>query len=741
MRTHIAPGSPNKQDTHGAHGSPLGEEEIRLTKEVYGYPSLEPFFVPDEALEHFRGARRARPRAAGATGRRSSTPTATEFPERGRRARALPVAARCPPASATTCPKKGPDAGMIATRKASQEVIQWAAAEVPELVGGSADLAPSTLTLIDGGGSVEAGEYGGRNLHFGIREHAMGAVVNGLTLIGLPRLRRRLPDLQRLHEGRDPARGDHAHPVDVRVHARLDRRGRGRPDAPADRAARDAARDAEPRRGAARRLQRDRARLAPRAAPDRPPDRARALPPGPARCGTRRRCPTTRSSAAPTCCTTRDGGEPEVILMGDRLRGPHRQRGAQAARSRRHPGTARVDAVPRPLRRAGRRPTATASCRRRSAPASPSRRPARSAGTAGSATSATSSRWRASAPPPPRRSSTSTSGSPARRSPSAPGRSSSASGARMSVTPQVNERLAALTAAGTSVWLDQIRRGMIESGELARMVDEDSPARRHLEPGDLREGDPRLARLRRRPRRGGARGPLRARGLPPPRRPRRAARRRRAAAASTSETGGADGYVSLEVAPRLAHDTDGTLEQARMYWGLVDRPEPDDQDPRHARGDPGDRDGAVRGHERQRHAAVRRRRLRGGDARVHPRDGAPPRRGPAARPPLRRLVLRLARRHRGRQAAGRARPRRTCRAAPGSPTPAPPTRPSSACSAARSSPRCARPAARSSARCGRRPASRTPPTPRRCTSTASSGPTPSTRCRCRRCRPPRATAR
>ena len=63
---------------------------------------------------------------------------------------------------------------MIATRKASQEVIQWAAAEVPELVGGSADLAPSTLTLINGGGNVEAGEYGGRNLHFGIREHGDG---------------------------------------------------------------------------------------------------------------------------------------------------------------------------------------------------------------------------------------------------------------------------------------------------------------------------------------------------------------------------------------------------------------------------------------------------------------------------------------------------------------------------------------------------------------------------------------
>ena len=181
MRTHIAPGSPNKQDTHGAHGSPLGEEEIRLTKEVYGYPSLEPFFVPDEALEHFRELRRAAAASSRPSGRRRSTPTAPSTPSEAARARALARRARLPAGFGADVPKKGPDAGMIATRKASQEVIQWAAAEVPELVGGSADLAPSTLTLIDGGGSVEAGEYGGRNLHFGIREHAMGAIVNGLV--------------------------------------------------------------------------------------------------------------------------------------------------------------------------------------------------------------------------------------------------------------------------------------------------------------------------------------------------------------------------------------------------------------------------------------------------------------------------------------------------------------------------------------------------------------------------------
>ena len=183
VRTHIAPGSPNKQDTHGAHGAPLGEEEVRLTKQAYGYPSLEPFFIADEALEHFRGC--------VARGREQQAEWQERFDayraEHGDEAAELErwLARALPAGFAADLPQKGPDAGMIATRKASQEVIQWAAAELPELVGGSADLAPSTLTLIDGGGSVEAGAYGGRNLHFGIREHAMGAIVNGLVLMGL----------------------------------------------------------------------------------------------------------------------------------------------------------------------------------------------------------------------------------------------------------------------------------------------------------------------------------------------------------------------------------------------------------------------------------------------------------------------------------------------------------------------------------------------------------------------------
>ncbi len=183
VRTHIAPGSPNKQDTHGAHGAPLGEEEVRLTKQAYDYPSLEPFFIADEALEHFRGCI-ARGREEQAAWQERFDAYGAEHPEAAAELERY-LARGLPAGFAADLPQKGPDAGMIATRKASQEVIQWAAAELPELVGGSADLAPSTLTLIDGGGSVEAGEYGGRNLHFGIREHAMGAIVNGLVLMGL----------------------------------------------------------------------------------------------------------------------------------------------------------------------------------------------------------------------------------------------------------------------------------------------------------------------------------------------------------------------------------------------------------------------------------------------------------------------------------------------------------------------------------------------------------------------------
>ena len=183
VRTHIAPGSPHKQDTHGAHGAPLGEDEVRLTKEVYGYPSLEPFFIPDEALERFRECV-PRGEQLEAEWRERFDAYRGESPEEAAELERM-LARELPGGWDAAVPSKGPDAGMIATRKASHDIIQWAAGQVPELVGGSADLAPSTLTLIEGGGDVERGSYDGRNLHFGIREHAMGAIVNGLVLHGL----------------------------------------------------------------------------------------------------------------------------------------------------------------------------------------------------------------------------------------------------------------------------------------------------------------------------------------------------------------------------------------------------------------------------------------------------------------------------------------------------------------------------------------------------------------------------
>jgi transketolase len=181
VRTHIAQGSPNKHDTAGAHGSPLGEEEIKLTKEAMGWPSQEPFYVPEDAIKHFRGTAVERGAELEAEWQKRFDAYGEAHPELAQEFKRL-VRRELPPGWDEEIPRFHASGTMTATRKSSQTVIQWAAAQVPELVGGSADLAPSTLTLIDGADSVEPGSYGGRNLHFGIREHAMGAIVNGITL-------------------------------------------------------------------------------------------------------------------------------------------------------------------------------------------------------------------------------------------------------------------------------------------------------------------------------------------------------------------------------------------------------------------------------------------------------------------------------------------------------------------------------------------------------------------------------
>ena len=161
VRTHIAQGSPNKHDTAGAHGSPLGEAEVKLTKEAMGYPSLEPFYVPDEALQHSRKCVE-RGVELEADWRERFDAYAQEHPELAQELDRM-IAGRLPDGWDDEVPKFHASGSMTATRKSSQEIIQWAAAKVPELVGGSADLAPSTLTLIDGADSVEPGAYTGRN--------------------------------------------------------------------------------------------------------------------------------------------------------------------------------------------------------------------------------------------------------------------------------------------------------------------------------------------------------------------------------------------------------------------------------------------------------------------------------------------------------------------------------------------------------------------------------------------------
>jgi transketolase len=176
-RTHIGYGAPTLQDTGKAHGSPLGEDEIKGAKEFYGWPSDEPFFVPEGVYDHYKEAVAERAKAHEEWQERWDGDDSLSELER-MRSNELPDGwddgMKLEPAD-----EKG-----MATRKASEAAIQWAAKGVPELVGGSADLAGSTNTLIDEAGSVSADDYSGRNLHFGIREHGMGAVVNGLTLSG-----------------------------------------------------------------------------------------------------------------------------------------------------------------------------------------------------------------------------------------------------------------------------------------------------------------------------------------------------------------------------------------------------------------------------------------------------------------------------------------------------------------------------------------------------------------------------
>jgi transketolase len=182
--SHIGYGAPNKQDTSGAHGEPLGEEEIRLAKRNYGWPEDKKFYVPDGVYDHFRQG----------IGRRGKQMRDDWFAQIGEYRKHYPELAeelfrmqhrQLPEGWDRNLPEFAADPKGMATRESSAKVLNAVAKNIPWFVGGAADLAPSTKTRLtfEGAGDFSAENYTGRNFHFGIREHAMGAIVNGMSLV------------------------------------------------------------------------------------------------------------------------------------------------------------------------------------------------------------------------------------------------------------------------------------------------------------------------------------------------------------------------------------------------------------------------------------------------------------------------------------------------------------------------------------------------------------------------------
>ena len=180
VRTHIAFGSPNKVDTAGAHGSPLGEPEVKLVKKNLGFDPEQYFVVPDEVLKFYRdcgkkGAEKEKAwNALFSEYRKAHPELATEFELLSR--------GQLPSGWKDKLPVFKAEEGKLATRQASGKVLNAIADALPTLIGGAADLAPSTETLLKKYPSFTPDNYGGRNFHFGIREHGMGSVLNGMAL-------------------------------------------------------------------------------------------------------------------------------------------------------------------------------------------------------------------------------------------------------------------------------------------------------------------------------------------------------------------------------------------------------------------------------------------------------------------------------------------------------------------------------------------------------------------------------
>ena len=183
VNSHIGYGSPHKQDTSAAHGEPLGEEEVRLVKKFYGWPEEAKFLVPEGVLDNFKNG-------IGKLGGDLRQKWETLFADYGKKYPDLAnqikrmQERKLPDGWDKNLPTFPADAKGIATRESSGKVLNVVAENVPWLVGGSADLAGSDRTRLkfEGAGDFQAGSYGGRNLHFGVREHGMAAALNGMAV-------------------------------------------------------------------------------------------------------------------------------------------------------------------------------------------------------------------------------------------------------------------------------------------------------------------------------------------------------------------------------------------------------------------------------------------------------------------------------------------------------------------------------------------------------------------------------
>ncbi len=181
--SHIAFGAPNKQDTKEAHGEPLGEDEIRLAKRNYGWPEDAKFLVPDGVRENFTDGIGKRGKELRTAWQALFERYKKDFPQQADHLQRM-QRRELPEGWDKNLPAFPADPKGLASRDSSAKVLNALAQNVPWLIGGAADLAPSTKTRLtfDGAGDFEAGHYNGRNFHFGIREHAMCSILNGLSL-------------------------------------------------------------------------------------------------------------------------------------------------------------------------------------------------------------------------------------------------------------------------------------------------------------------------------------------------------------------------------------------------------------------------------------------------------------------------------------------------------------------------------------------------------------------------------